>query len=111
MSTPEEATGYAAMGIQPIKYDCLAYLKEFGALPGGWVIALTDTPDLIIGQAELRGGQRPWMSRAAISARAAASVAAFLCARFTGLVRLAADAQAGRFIILFQGEAALSPPG
>ncbi|MGE4481162.1 hypothetical protein [Acidocella sp.] len=97
--------GYSAAGIQEIKYDCLAYLKEFGAMPGGWVIALTDRPDIEIGKAGLRHGSRPWMSRGAISARAARSVADFLCARFTDSVQLAGEAQSGRFIVLFQGRA------
>ncbi len=91
-----------AEGIQAIKYDCLAYLKEFGALPGGWIIALTDTPDAEIDRAWLRRGNSPWMSRAAISERAARNVAEFLCARFARAICVRPDVNAGRVIILYK---------
>ncbi len=98
----QDSRGYAATGIQEIKYDCLACLKEFESLPGGWLITLTDEPEEAIGKAGLRDANSPWMSRAAISGRAARTVADFLCMRFGGVVSVQQEATAGRVIILYK---------
>lgn len=91
---------YQAKGIQEVKYDCLAYLKEFGTPEGGWMISLTDNPERFIDKEQLRNSPQPWLIRATLSARAAQTVADFLCERFLKSVYIAASNRFGRVIIL-----------
>jgi hypothetical protein len=101
MSEPNRA--FNAASVQQIKYDCLAYLKEFGA--AGWIINVASAPEEMVAKAGLDLDRDPWLWRAAMTERAARTVAEFLCGRFAGDVQLGDDSAPGPYIVLYRRQA------
>ncbi len=99
-----QSSAHNAASVQQIKYDCLAYLKEFGAA-AGWVINVASAPEETVRKAGLDLDRDPWLWRAAMTERAARTVAEFLCGHFAGDVRLGDDAAPGPYIVLYRRKA------
>lgn len=95
-----QGSAHTAASIQQIKYDCLAYLKEFGR-ETKWIVDAVAAPEETVRQAGLDLERDPWLWRAALSRRAARSVADFLCARFGSEVA-PGEAADGPYVVLYR---------
>ena len=86
-----------AYSISQIQFDCLSYIKEFGARPAEWVVGTCDDPDDQLRDAT----DTPWLTRPALTAKAARAVVDRLC-QYYGVVR--GDDRDGRYVVLTRAD-------
>ncbi|WP_035486036.1 hypothetical protein [Geminicoccus roseus] len=78
-----------AYSVSQIQFDCLSYIKEFGARPDEWLAGACADPHALLQErfAVERAHHALWLTRPALTPRAAAAVVARLHGRYA--VRLA----------------------
>ncbi|WP_222184140.1 hypothetical protein [Geminicoccus harenae] len=93
-----------AYSVSQIQFDCLSYIKEFGARPEEWLVGTAEAPEPFL---EVHGGAGglavPWLAKPALTPKAAQAVAAGLHRRYG--VALAApppDGPRGRYVCLLR---------
>lgn len=90
----------AAMSVQQIKFECISYIKEFGALAAEWTAGTCDAPHASMQAIGVDLEQDIWLCKPALTIRAANTVANFLHQRLgvrAGTHELIAE---GRFVFL-----------
>ena len=82
-----------AYGISQIQFDCLSYIKEFGARPAEWTVGTCEEPERQLRDA----ADALWLTRPALTEKAARAVVANLHRRYGVAV---AESQEGRHVFL-----------
>lgn len=82
-----------AYSVSQIQYDCLSYIKEFGARPAEWTVGTCADP----AGWRREAADTPWLTRPALTAKAAQAVVERLC-RHYGVLHGAVDD--GRHVVL-----------
>lgn len=68
--------------IQQIKFECLSYIKEFGARMDQWVIGTSDDPERTLASLGVDLEHDIWLWKPALSATAARLVVEFFTGRY-----------------------------
>jgi hypothetical protein len=72
-----------AYSVSQIQFDCLSYIKKFGARPSEWIIATCTEPERFL--RDRFGADRDhgiWLTKPALTPEAAQAVAAHLHGRY-----------------------------
>jgi hypothetical protein len=88
--------------VQQIKFECLAYIKEFGGPPPSWAIGVSDDPQRAL--FEINGvdeSRDPWLWKPALTQAAALTVYRFMTERFH-LSPAPVDGAGGKCVFLFK---------
>ncbi len=65
--------------VQQIKFECLAYIKDFGGDPRAWIVLPCEPPtDAVFEQCGVDVSHDIWMCKPALSVKAALNVVRFL---------------------------------
>ena len=104
----DDTSAGAACSVQQIKFDCISYIKEFGADAGQWVGgSCAISRDELFRLHAIDPVGDVWLWKPAMSTAAARTVARFLQGRLGVGAGTAADAGEGRFVFLFRRSPAL----
>ena len=87
--------------VQQIKFDCLAYIKEFGAEPAEWNAGACRDPKLWLNGDAVDAERDIWLWKPAVSPVAARTVLRFLAERM-GVRMTAADEPDGACVFLYR---------
>lgn len=69
--------------VQQIKFECLSYIKEFGAKTDEWAIGVADDPErALFAECGIDAGRDIWLWKPALSAAAARTVFDFMVGRY-----------------------------
>lgn len=68
--------------VQQIKFECLSYIKEFGAQMDQWVMGVTSDPDQALACIGVDLDNDIWLWKRALSQAAACSVLDFFTRRY-----------------------------
>jgi len=98
--------------IQQIKFECLAYIKEYGGDPAAWVVLASEAPtSASFVQWGVDQDRDIWMCKPALSLKAALNVVGFLRDRM-GVAAPSHDIATpdARFVLLYRKQARPGPP-
>ncbi len=91
--------------VQQIKFECLAYIKEYGANPQAWVVLPCEQPtDAVFEHCGVDRSRDIWMCKPALSVKAALTVVRFLRDRM-GVAAPPQDhliTPAARYVLLYR---------
>ena len=87
-----------AYSVAQIQFECLRYIKEFGAEPAAWMAGTCTDPQLVLGDRATGGAA--WLTKPALTPRAARTVVDRLH-RLYGVVLASSEKQSdGRYVFL-----------
>ncbi len=98
--------------VQQIKFECLAYIKEYGGDPAAWVVLASEAPTpALFARWGVDQARDIWMCKPALSLKAALNVVGFLRDRM-GVAPPPDDAVSpdARFVLLYRKQARPGPP-
>ena len=87
--------------VQQIKFECLAYIKEFGAKPRDWMALSCTVPERLFTRGCVDEQRDIWLWKPALSPVAASAVVQFLLTRM-GIKASEADDPPGRFVFIYR---------
>jgi hypothetical protein len=98
--------------VQQIKFECLAYIKEYGGDPAAWVVLASEAPTAAsFARWDVDQARDIWMCKPALSLKAALNVVGFLRDRM-GVAAPSRDVATpdARFVLLYRKQARPEPP-
>ncbi|HEX2525231.1 MAG TPA: hypothetical protein VHL31_02880 [Geminicoccus sp.] len=90
-----------AYSVAQIQFECLRYIKEFGAEPAAWVAGTCTDPQLVLG-GRATGGV-VWLTKPALTPRAARMVVDWLHRRYGVVLASSEEWTDGRYVFLIHG--------
>ncbi len=98
--------------VQQIKFECLAYIKEYGGDPAAWFALASEAPTpASFARWGVDQDRDIWMCKPALSVKAALNVVGFLRDRM-GVAAPSHDAATpdARFVLLYRKQVSPGPP-
>jgi len=94
--------------VQQIKFECLAYIKEYGGDPTAWVVLASEAPTpALFAHWGVDQARDIWMCKPALSLKAALNVVGFLRDRMgVGAPSHDASTPDARFVLLYRKQEA-----
>lgn len=90
--------------VQQIKFECLTYIKEFGARMDEWSIGMADDPEhALFGLCGVDPERDIWLWKPALSVNAARTVVDFMTGRYRlHPARASSAPSAGRCVFMYR---------
>ncbi|MBC7208888.1 MAG: hypothetical protein H5U27_20620 [Methyloversatilis sp.] len=89
--------------VQQIKFECLTYIKEFGARMDEWSIGMADDPEhALFGLCGVDPERDIWLWKPALSVNAARTVVDFMTGRYRLHPARASSAPGGRCVFMYR---------